>query len=247
MSTTVTYQEGVDGYTGSTSVGFASSTFQSTSYVAHYHRWGDELIRRHPIEHFDLGDLSSYGAVISAKLYLYNIGGNVFTEADIHVRQILDPDDLGGAYATGWEVGEGFRAGANRESRDDTTSPDTKWQNSDPDTPEDLGADYFIPILKSIAGSNSYRPVSSDTTDEIYEIDVTADVADMKSGATPNQGWCLYAQDAANIQDVTATSIYTTDVTKHPKLEIVFEDGGGEFLGRQYPQGVKRGVMRGVV
>lgn len=216
----LTFQQGVDGYTGAISATINGARFQTIIVETHFQRYAD-LVRYHSLEYFDFGDLSGYGDVISATLTLYNIGGGIGLESDIYVRQILDPDGLGGAYAPGWAPGTGNRLYANRESRDDGSSPDTKWQNSDPDTPEDLGVDYFVGILNPIASSNSYHPTT--TPDEVYNIDVTDDVAGMKSGATSNQGWCLFHEDDdANIQDVTATSNYIADITKRPKLVIVF-------------------------
>lgn len=217
----LSFQQGVDSYTGAASVTFGGLLSQLTTEETHYMRYG-VTARYHNLEHFELGDLSSYGDVISATLTLYNVGGNVYTESDVYVRQILDPDDLGSAYATGWEIGEGFRNGANSESRDDSTSTDIKWQNSDPGSPEDLGAHYITGVLKASNELVKYHP--TDTPDEEYDIDVTDDVAEWKSGATPNQGWCLYhGDDVAQIIDVTATSNYTADVTKRPRLVIIFD------------------------
>jgi len=221
---TLTLQQGADGYTGATSIQMSSARGQNPDSLTHYHRYGGANSRFHNFEHFAI-DFSGYGDVISATLTIYNVpGGGLYIGSDVYLRQILDPDGLGGAYPTGWAVAasSGNRNGANRESRDDTSSPDTKWQSSNPDTPDDLGADYLNSddILKPIAQSSSYTP--NLTADASYDIDVTTDVTEWKSG-TPNQGWNLFHDDDnANIQNPTATSNYIADITKCPKLVIVF-------------------------
>ncbi|NRB42265.1 MAG: hypothetical protein HRU20_27980 [Pseudomonadales bacterium] len=139
---TLSWQQGINGYQGATSVLFGGSRQQQTSTTTHYHRWTGTS-RRYNLEHFELGDLSAYGEVVSATLTFYRAGGYVYTPSAVHARSIGDPDGLGLLYPNGWQVGEGFRAGANHESRDDTSSPDTKWRASDPDSPDDLNADYF--------------------------------------------------------------------------------------------------------
>ncbi|GAA3916988.1 hypothetical protein [Litoribacillus peritrichatus] len=220
-SETIEYQQGVNEYSGNTSTTFSSSRAQNPTRTTHYFRYSGKQ-RIYNIEHFELGDLSQKGAVESAKLVLYHVGGYSYKESDIYVRRILDPDNLGGQYATGWEVGHGFRAGANIESRDDSGSVDVKWRLSDPDSPDDLNADYFQGVLKSIQESPYYTSAKGAQKGDSYEVDVTADLQCIQTMQCPNQGWALYHQeDDANIQNTTATSNHE-DLEYRPKLVVTY-------------------------
>jgi hypothetical protein len=88
---------------------------QTTQYDTHYQRWTGRN-RNYNIEHFTLDDASLSGDITRATLTFYRVGGWVYHESDINVRQILNPDNLGRGYLTGWKQAEGFRAGANLES-----------------------------------------------------------------------------------------------------------------------------------
>ena len=217
----IEYQQGNNQYTGATSVTFSGSRHQNAQRETHFFRY-DGPQRYYNLEHFQLGDLTQKGAVESAKIIFYHVGGYSYTESEISVRQILDPDNLGAAYANGWQVGTGFRAGANNESRDDSGSSDVKWQLSDPDSPDDLNADYFSGILKSINDSPSFFSERGVDVGHAYEVDVTSDVQCIQSRLCSNQGWALYhQQDNTNIQNTTATSNYP-EVQYRPKLVISY-------------------------
>jgi hypothetical protein len=233
----LSYQQGVDGYEGTLSVLFNYGRHQTTLHDTHYERWTGTN-RNYNIEHFSLDDASLAGDITRATLTFYRVGGWVYHESDIKVRQILDPDNLGSGYLTGWKQDEGFRSGGNLESRGDTTSPDTKWRLSDPDGPDDLGIDYFQGVLRSLAESPSFRPVQSDPVGTAYTVDVTADVQCIQQGQCPNQGWALtHADDDANIQHVTANSRYA-EAMYRPKLTITLADDHMEPLVlRSLPNG----------
>ncbi|WDE04570.1 hypothetical protein SG34_025085 [Thalassomonas viridans] len=220
-SETITYQQGVDDYLGATSVKFGGNRYQDSEAQTHYFRY-DGTRRIYNIEHFELGDLSLKGKVESAKLIFYRAGGDVYTGSDIYVRQVQDPDNLGQGYATGWKVGSGFRAGANNESRDDSGRQDVKWRLSDPDSPDDLNADYFQGVLKDLALSPFFTPRQGDKTGALYEVDVTADLVCMQKQLCANQGWALFHSDAgANIQHFTANSNYPESRFR-PKLVVTY-------------------------
>ncbi|WDE06786.1 hypothetical protein SG34_007750 [Thalassomonas viridans] len=218
---TVTYQQGANGFIGATSTMFASARSQNTTKGVHYFRY-DGAQRHYNLEHFELGDLSQKGDVSSAKLIFTRVGGGVYVASEIYVRQILDPDNLGQAYATGWKVADGFRAGANNESRDDSAGSDVKWRLSDPDSPEDLNADYFQGVLKDLSQSPYFIPQAADAVGTRYEVDVTEDVQCMQQGTCVNQGWALFHSNPnANIQNITASSNYD-DVQYRPMLVVTY-------------------------
>ncbi|WDE02424.1 hypothetical protein [Thalassomonas actiniarum] len=219
----ISYQQGVNGYDGALSVIFDGGRHQSIDKTAHYFRYSG-VNRRYNIEYFDLGDLNRQGRVLDAKLTFYRVGGWAYTTSDIDVRQILDPDNLGGGYASGWKLAEGFRTGANLESRDDSTGTDIKWRLSDPDSPEDLNADYFAGVLRSADEAPAFSPAQTDAVGSAYTVDVTSDVQCMQLGQCPNHGWALtHASDDANIQYFTGTS-HHTEVQYRPQLTITFAD-----------------------
>jgi hypothetical protein len=220
-SEVVELQQGVNGYVGAQSVILNGGRHQTVDPSTHYHRWTGTG-RRYNIEYFNLDGLETKGEVVSASLTFYRAGGWVYTESDIALRRILDPDNLGSGYPTGWHVAEGFRAGANLESRDDSGAEDVKWQSSDPSSPDDLNADYFQGVLNPLVQSAIYHPKQSDPNGFAYDLDVTADIQCMIQGSCVNQGWALYhTNDSANIQYVTATSAHA-DASLRPKLTIQF-------------------------
>ncbi len=217
---TLTFQQGVDGYNGAISVRFEYNVRQQTvEDTTHRYRYIDNN-RIYNLEYFDLGDMSSWAEIAQARLIFYRQGGSVYTGSKIFVRRINDPDGIGM-----WKVAgsNGFRNGANKESRDDTTNPDTKWQNSDPDSPEDLNADYFQYVLEDTLNSPYFIPQTSDTIGQPYELDVTADVEAFRTGALSNQGWATWhADDAANINNWIANSHISKSALR-PKLVITFK------------------------
>jgi hypothetical protein len=220
-SETIELQQGMNTYFGATSTTFGSSRYQNAEQETHFSRYSGSQ-RHYNIEHFELGELNKKGIVESAKLVLYHVGGDVYQASDIYVRQILDPDNLGAQYATGWRVGSGFRAAANSESRDDSGAVDVKWRLSDPDAPDDLNADYFEGVLRSMNDSPYYTPRQDVTKGERYEVDLTSDLQCIQSMLCANQGWALYhQQDNTNIQNVTATSNYQ-EAQYRPKLVVTF-------------------------
>ncbi len=239
-SETIELQQGVNNYFGAISTGFSGSRYQRATQNTHFFRYSGTN-RHYNLEYFELGDLSQKGAVESAKLVFYNVGGYTYKESDIYVRQILDPDSLGTQYSTGWQVGTGFRAGANSESRDDSGPVDIKWRLSDPDSPDDLNADYFEGVLKSIYDSPYYTSERGAEKGDSYEVDVTSDLQCIQSMQCPNQGWALYhQQDDANIQNTTATSNYD-DAQYRPKLVVTFapsEDTLEPLVIKSYPNDV---------
>ncbi|WP_281560870.1 hypothetical protein [Thalassomonas sp. RHCl1] len=200
---------------------FSGSRAQNSIRESHYFRY-DGTKRYYNLEHFDLGDISQKNDISSAKLIFTRVSGGVYVASEIYVRQILDPDNLGQAYATGWKVGYGFRAGANSESRDDSAGTDVKWRLSDPDSPEDLNADYFQGVLKALDQSPYFIPQAADAIGTQYEVDVTADLQCIQQGTCVNQGWALFhGNPNANIQDITANSNYAT-AEYRPMLVVTY-------------------------
>ncbi len=202
--TTHTFQQDVDGYSGAISVRFEYGIRQQTvEDRTHRYRYVDNN-RIYNLEYFDLGDMSSWAEIAQARLIFYRQGGSIYTSSKIFVRRINDPDGI-----RFWKVANsnGHRNGANKESRDDTTNPDTKWQNSDPDSPEDLNADYFQYRLEDTSNSPYFIPQKSDMVGQAYELDVTRDVEAFRTSALPNQGWATWhANEASNINHWIANS-----------------------------------------
>ena len=220
-SETVTYQQGLADYSGATSTTFNGHRQQITTWDTFYSRY-DGKSRLYNIEHFELGDLSQQGLIESAKLTFYKSEGYIFTSSNIYVRQILDPDNLGPQFATGWKVGHGFRAGANSESRDDSGSVDVKWRLSDPDSPDDLNADYFQGVLSDQSTSPYFSPEKTDVVGTAYEVDVTTDLQCIQLKLCVNQGWALYHSNVdANMQYYLANSRYS-NTQYRPKLVITY-------------------------
>jgi len=220
---TVTFQQGIDSYTGAESCQFNSGRRQDPSITSHYYRYDGYASRYSNLEYFDIGDTSSWGAVTSATLSLSVVGGSVFTSADIYLRRITDPDSLGK-----WALAAsaGFRVGANFESRDDLGVSDTKWQNSDPSTPDDLGVDYFEPILISVVSSEKFIPLGSESVGDTFDIDVTTDIEGFRAGTFPNQGWATWHDATANIQNFIGSSNNIT-VAYRPLLTVTYDTAGG--------------------
>ncbi|WDE08658.1 hypothetical protein SG34_032595 [Thalassomonas viridans] len=223
-SETFSYQQGSMGYTGAVSTQFGAARAQNATSETHIFRYNGTR-RYYNLEYFALDDIGNKGQVESAKLIFYRTGGYVYTTSDIYARQILDPDDLGRDYPTGWKVGSGFRAGANLESRDDSLNVDAKWRSSDPHGPDDLNKDYFQGVLKTLEQSPFFTPQPGDAIGTAYELDVTADVLCIQEKRCPNHGWALFHDnDNANIQHLTASSNYP-DSRYRPKLIVTYGAG----------------------
>ncbi|MEE9429462.1 MAG: T9SS type A sorting domain-containing protein [Melioribacteraceae bacterium] len=214
---TYTFQEGVDGYSGSKSSIFSVNTHaQNVSDTDMFCRYDDSQ-RYYNLVYFDLGDMSGWGDITDAKLIFYKSStSGIFQSGEIYLRKITDPDNLGM-----WEEAssDGYRNGGNKESRNDLTSPDVKWQNSDPSTPEDLNADYFKDILGPINYSNYFLPVNANPIGTAYELDVTSDIIAFKDGSVSNQGWTTWHADNVNLQKAIATSKHANSSLR-PKLVI---------------------------
>lgn len=234
---TVTYQQEANGFNGATSTVFSGARAQNSTKGVHYFRF-DGTSRYYNLEHFELGDISQKADISSAKLIFTRVGGYVYVASEIYVRQILDPDNLGQAYATGWKVADGFRVGANNESRDDAAGNDVKWRLSDPDSPEDLNADYFQGVLKDLSQAPSFTPQSADAFGTQYEVDVTADLQCIQQGSCVNQGWALFhSNPSANIQNITASSNYA-ETQYRPMLVVTY--GSGDVASPKSRKAIQR-------
>ena len=219
---TVTYQQGVDNYQGATSTAFSGRRYQNADGESHFYRY-DGTNRSYSLEHFALGNLNQR-KIDAAKLVFYRVGGGFYSGSDIYVRLIMDPDNLGGDYATGWQLASGFRAGANKESRNDAAGVDVKWRSSDPDSPDDLNADYFQGVLKWQSSSPFFTPQMGDAVGTAYEVDVTDDLQCMQLQLCANQGWALYHSNVdANMQYITGNSRYP-QVQYRPQLIVTYSD-----------------------
>lgn len=219
---TITYQQGTNNYSGAIATAFSSSRYQNSNREAYYFRY-DGANRHYNIEYFDLGDLLQEKNVTSAHLVFYRVGGTIYKQSDIYVRQILDPDNLGTDYRSGWKKATGFRAGANNESRDDSTSVDVKWRLSDPDSPDDLNRDYFQGVLNELNRSPYFSPLKEDAIGTEYQVDVTNDLQCIQQGLCVNQGWALFHEDPdANMQYIIASSDHE-QIVYRPTLVVTFD------------------------
>ena len=217
----LSYQQGVNDYFGASSVRLSSLRKQDNAPQQHYFRY-DGTSRVYNLEYFSLPDLIEQTGVESATLIFYRVEGSIYTGSDIYVRQILDPDNLGAGYANGWKIASGFRAGANIESRDDSTREDVKWRLSDPDSPDDLNGDYFQGVLKDLHESPYFSPQKTDVVGTAYAVDVTQDVLCMQQRLCPNHGWALFHDNpGTNMQNITASSHYP-EVQYRPKLVVTY-------------------------
>ncbi len=194
-ATTVTFQQGVSGYSGTSmkligggSYGGAQDPLSTEINVRNTDDPGNEEAG---LLYFDLSSIPAGSVIQSASLDLYvtYAGGTNF----LKTQQILDPDNLGGAYPQGWAMGNysGYVNGtvpvANLPARGQVdihsfSGGAVKWKNSDSD-PD--GANVYG-VLASPSDTKSV------TSSGITSLGVTSDVQSwIETGATINEGWAI--------------------------------------------------------
>lgn len=214
---TVTYRQGVSGYTGAKSVTTYKNNHVSTAETQYMRFDGYE--RYYNFVYFGDIDMSLWGPVTSATLTLYKSSAYVITGGEVWLRRINDPDNLGM-----WTVSatSGNGVAADVIYRDDAT--DLKWQLSDTQT----DTDNLINVLKATNACPSFIVNGSDPVGTAYVLDVTEDVEAWRSGITPNQGWATFHEPDARIQNNIATKNNPVE-TYRPLLTVTYETGSTDY------------------
>ena len=221
---TVTFQQGANGYAGfvdRTIGGSSNAAYSATpSPASIYLRNGsisDFNSRSSYLIWFDVSSIPSGSTITSAKLTLKS--GYVYTSSVVHVRQVLDPNQLGNSFPQGWSTSgtagsNAFRVGANAAYRNQTgTSNGIKW------TINDTSSENIVNIDNALGAEESGSAIFWTGNNIFYDHTITQAIQGWVNGS-PNQGLLVYADATANLQE--GGSVQSSLIADRPMVTVIY-------------------------
>ena len=230
ITATVIYQQGVSPsgtYNGVAGTGTASwdpNTYNwntGVGYGATYRIGGaNDKSKREWLLRFDLGNTYNWGTITGATLAL--CCSTKSTADTVAARQIIDPDNLGGGFPSGWAIcpfyystygGNCIVSGATKAYRRSATllSDCVYWTNT---STSSVSNNLENSCLAAETGGSQYYSATG-----WYNHNVTAAVESFRTGSAPNQGWLIYFNNGA---DLTLNTENNGSTALRPQLKVKY-------------------------